>query len=84
VNRVQPASYPGFLPTGTIAIVKVVVGVDGIVKDASIYNTSGYPGFDAQAILAAKATTYSRKMIDCKPAQGVYLLEETFTPDVSP
>ena len=77
VNEVQPVR-PASLPNtmfAAIAIVKVLVGTDGSVEQATISKSSGYPAVDAAVLKAARATTFSPKVVDCKPVEGVYLLK---------
>jgi TonB family protein len=56
------------------ATVKVLIGPDGSVQNAMIYRSSGNTALDNAAVTAAKAATYSPKVVNCQPAAGVYLL----------
>jgi TonB family protein len=81
VKAVSP-NYPRSLPPGLAAfavLVNVTIGEDGSVKEATVYDSSGYPDADAAAIEAAKASTYAPKVVDCKPAASVYQLREVFS-----
>lgn len=60
-------------------MVEVLVGTDGVVKNASIYQSTGYAAADAAAIDAARATTYRPKIVNCQPAEGRYLFKADFT-----
>jgi TonB family protein len=80
VKAVSP-SYPRSLPPGLAPFavtVNVTLGEDGSVKGATIYDSSGYPDADAEAIDAAKASTYSPKVVDCKATASVYQVREIF------
>jgi TonB family protein len=81
VKAVSP-NYPRSLPPGLAAfavVVNVTIGEEGSVKGATVYDSSGYPDADAAAIEAAKASTYTPKVVDCKPAESVYQLREVFS-----
>ena len=56
------------------ATVKLLIGPDGSVQEATIYRSSGSTALDNAAVTAAKAATYSPKVVNCQPVAGVYLL----------
>jgi hypothetical protein len=80
------AEYPrGFASPEEVrplsATVFVVVGSDGKVVAAKILKTSGDGSFDAASIRAAKSSTYTPKLVDCKPVEGTFLFRTSLTPD---
>jgi TonB family protein len=79
------AEYPrGFDPPEEArplsATVFVVVGSDGKVVAAKILKPSGDFSFDAASIRAAKSSTYTPKLVDCKPIEGTFLFRTSLTP----
>jgi TonB family protein len=62
-----------------VADVRILVGPDGSVQEASIYTTSGSAALDSAAIATAKASTFTPKVIYCKPVSGVYQFPVDFT-----
>lgn len=80
-QRAQPV-WPASLPATTpqlMAMVEVLIGTNGVVEEASIHQSSGYPAADAAAIDAARATIYRPKVVNCRPAEGRYLFKADFT-----
>jgi TonB family protein len=63
------------------ATVFVVVGSDGKVVTAKILKTSGDASFNAASIRAAKSSTYTPKLVDCKPTEGTFLFRTSLTPN---
>lgn len=59
-------------------VVRIVVGPDGKVKEATIYKSSGNMTLDYAALQAARASTYKPKVIQCKPVSGVYQFPFSF------
>src|SRR5579872_2043490 len=65
---------PSFRPAGPVTVeAMVLVGPDGAVESATISHSSGYSAVDAAVISAARASSYSPKVVDCKPVEGRYL-----------
>ena len=62
------------------ATVFVVVGSNGKVVAAKILKTSGDGSFDAASIRAARSSTYTPKLVDCKPIEGTFLFRTSLTP----
>lgn len=81
--RPIPKGLPADMPA-TKAVVKVLIGPDGKVKEASIFKSSGYPAFDIAVVDAARLTVYSPKVVDCKSVEGVYLFSAAFHPRYTP
>lgn len=77
-----PTVYPPGLPKGTVvfAVVTVTVGPDGSVQKAIMYKSTGTPDGDKEALRIARTTTYTPKVVDCKPTAGIYRLRVDFTP----
>ncbi len=72
---------PSFRPAGPLTVeAMVLVGPDGSVESATISHSSGYAGVDAAVIRAARASSYSPKVVDCKPVEGRYLFREDLKP----
>lgn len=79
-NPVQP-EYPEVArEQGAFGTVKVAVTLDehGTVISAAIAQSAGNAALDQEAIKAAKASTYSPEIVDCKPVGGVYLFRAVF------
>lgn len=78
---VMPEFPPSLHPAGPFTVeATVLVGPDGSVESATISHSSGYSAVDAAVIKAARTSTYSPKVVDCKPVEGRYL----FRADVKP
>ncbi|HZV76461.1 MAG TPA: TonB family protein [Candidatus Babeliales bacterium] len=88
VTRAAPLNLNGLdrslLDQPRTADVKVAVEPNGSVKTISIYRSSGYYAFDLAAARAARQSTYSPKLVDCKPAEGIYLFKATSAPGYGP
>ncbi|MGA8533097.1 MAG: TonB family protein [Candidatus Tumulicola sp.] len=84
-NAVAPDYPESALEAGVGAVqvlVEVTVGPSGnLVGTPSIYKTSGNMSIDQAAIRAARASSYSPKLVDCNPATGSYIFRADFTPD---
>jgi periplasmic protein TonB len=79
-NPVQP-EYPEVArEQGAFGTAKVAVTLDahGTVVSAVIAQSAGNAALDQEAIKAAKASTYSPEIVDCKPIGGVYLFRAVF------
>jgi TonB family protein len=60
--------------------IEVTIEVDGTVKQTSVYKSSGYRAFDLAAERAARQSTYTPKIRDCKRTEGVYLFRAMTRP----
>lgn len=60
------------------AVVRVLIGPDGQVQEASIWRTSEDDNLDKKAIAAASASKYAPKIVHCVPTPGVYLFTAPF------
>lgn len=73
-SPVMPEFPPSLRPAGPFTVeATVLVAPDGSVESATISHSSGYSAVDAAVIKAARASTYSPKVVDCKPVEGRYL-----------
>ena len=66
------------------ATATVTIAPNGSVAAASITKSSGNPQIDKAVLDAAKHSTYSPKLVNCKPMQGSYLFHADFAPSPSP
>jgi TonB family protein len=81
VMPIMPEFPRSLAPAGPFTVeATVLVGPDGSVRSATISHSSGYSSVDAAVINAARASTYSPKVLECKPVEGRYL----FRADVKP
>jgi protein TonB len=62
---------------GTV-IVLLTIGPDG-VSDVRIWESSGYPALDREALRAAKESTYSVPEVNGEPATETYRVIYTFS-----
>ncbi|MDQ2871559.1 MAG: energy transducer TonB [Candidatus Eremiobacteraeota bacterium] len=72
----QAASDQGL--TGSVQI-EVLLGTSGLVRDASVYRSSGSPLLDQAALRAARASTYAPEQRDCHAIPGAYLFTAEFS-----
>jgi protein TonB len=72
----EPARERGL--TGTTQI-EVTLAETGAVIDARVYAGSGSRILDEAALAAAKRSTYSSEIDDCKNVGGSYLFRAEFT-----
>jgi TonB family protein len=83
-NQVTP-DYPTIMRgsgAGAAAVaVTVALNGNGTLHDAWVKVSSGYAAFDAAALAAAKASTYSGARSYCQPVPGSYLFRVTFDPN---
>jgi TonB family protein len=66
------------------ADIDVAIAPDGSPGHASVYKSSGYRGFDLAAIHAAKASTFTPQVVDCKPVESTVRFKATLEEDVRP
>lgn len=64
------------------ALIDVLVNANGKVAQERIQQSSGNSALDQASIAAAYQTTYSPKVVDCKPVEGHYLFKVTFDPSL--
>lgn len=76
------AVYPASLrvPQTTTALVKVTIGADGSLLDEKIAQSTGSDALDQSALDAAKHSSYSPKLVDCKPVAAAYIFRVVFQP----
>lgn len=79
-DPVYPAATMKFVQSPISVQVMVMVSNTGSVASAAIAQSSGYADVDAAALKAAMASSYKPRTVDCKPAQGLYLFNASFTP----
>ncbi|UCG29683.1 MAG: TonB family protein [candidate division WOR-3 bacterium] len=83
VKRIQP-KYPAaaleFAASGTV-VVRVLVGVDGLVKDAVIIKSFGNPACEQAALNAARQWEFTPATKDGAPFEQRVSIPFTFTPD---
>lgn len=73
------------LDVGPVSVlVEVRVEADGSVGSAAIYKSSGNVAIDSVAYRAAKAATYSPKIVRCQPVAADYLFRAEFNPGTAP
>jgi len=53
--------------------VKVFLDANGGVLSAVVLHSSGLPHVDFEALVAARASTYAPKVIDCRAVPGSYV-----------
>jgi protein TonB len=80
INRVQPVYPEEAQRTGEegTVIVLLTIGPDG-VNDVRIWESSGYPALDREALRAAKESTYSVPEVNGEPATETYRVIYTFS-----
>ena len=80
IHRVQP-EYPRDAMTageeGTV-IITLTIGPEG-VSDVRVWESSGYPDLDREALRAAKESTYSIPEVNGEPATETYRVIYTFS-----
>ena len=83
-NAVSP-DYPESakdLGLGAVTVqIEVTVGPSGNLIGASVYKSANNMSLDQAALRAARQSTYSPKLEDCKPVQGSYLFTADFQPE---
>jgi TonB family protein len=60
------------------AVVRVVIGPDGQVRETSIWKTSEDDNLDKKTIAAARASKCSPEIVNCIPTPEVYLFSAPF------
>jgi TonB family protein len=72
------------LKTPATAVVEVTIGPDGKLISAKVVQSSKIAAVDQAALDAASKTTYSPKVVDCKPVTESYAFPYTFDPMNTP
>ncbi|HEX3670620.1 MAG TPA: M56 family metallopeptidase [Candidatus Cybelea sp.] len=81
LNAVAPNLPKSEWPTHKVtAIVVVKVTPAGKAARAAIYRSSGDAKVDQAAIKAAEQSTYTPRLVNCTPEEGVYLFRADFAP----
>lgn len=85
VLHAATAVYPVSVPKGvlTYAVVTVTVGPEGVVQKAVMYKSTATPDGDKEALRVARESTYTPKVVDCKPTTGVYRFRVDFAANPS-
>ncbi|MDQ2681123.1 MAG: TonB family protein [Candidatus Eremiobacteraeota bacterium] len=82
-NKVPP-DYPEMARQQNLGVVtvlvKVTVGPTGSLQAATVQQSSGNSSIDQAAIAAAKASSYSAKVVNCTPVAGDYGFTAEFDP----
>jgi TonB family protein len=76
----EPQMPRGFKAGGS-AVVAVTIAPNGSVTHASVLKSSGNAQIDRSVLDAARHSTYSPKLVDCKAVTGSYLFRADFKPD---
>lgn len=61
-------------------LVRIDLGSDGSVNEASVYLSSGSDLLDYAALEAARASTYQPAIFRCEPSSGSYIFRADFQP----
>jgi len=80
IHRVQPVYPDEAMKAGEegTTIITLTIGPDG-VSDVRIWESSGYPDLDREALRAAKESTYSIPEVNGEPATETYRVIYTFS-----
>jgi TonB family protein len=76
----EPQMPRGFKAGGS-AVVAVTIAPNGSVTHANVLKSSGNAQIDRSVLDAARHSTYSPKLVDCKAVTGSYLFRADFKPD---
>lgn len=83
-NQVPP-DYPEAarsLGLGPVTVlVQVTISATGSLQSAKIYQSSNNMSIDQSALSAARQSSYSPKIVNCKPVEGTYLFRAQFDPN---
>ena len=79
-KAVKPELPHGMTVSGS-ANVEVIVGPDGHVISTTLIKSTGNATVDHAAVQAARNSSYSPKIVDCKPVQGKYVFHADFSPN---
>lgn len=66
------------LHIGTRALIVIDIDKSGKVVKSAVFQSSGYDEFDAAALAAADASTFSPKVVDCSPVASRYIVVADF------
>jgi TonB family protein len=75
-----PTEYQSEVTSPTLVAVAVTVDADGSVIGASIYKSSGNEKLDKAALIAARSSSFSPRVVDCSPMRSNYLIRIHFAP----
>ncbi|MEO6913881.1 MAG: TonB family protein [Candidatus Baltobacteraceae bacterium] len=82
-NKVPP-DYPEMAREQNLGVVtvlvKVTVGASGSLTNATVQQSSGNSSIDNAAVAAARASSYSPKIVNCLPVAGDYGFTAEFDP----
>lgn len=82
-NKVPP-DYPEMAREQNLGVVtvlvKVTVGATGALTAATVQQSSGNSSIDSAAVAAARASSYSAKIVNCLPVAGDYGFTAEFDP----
>jgi hypothetical protein len=75
--------WPEGLKIGAEITTKIAVAVnaDGSIADAWVYQPTGFPEADNEALRSARFSKYHAGTALCQPAPGTYLFSATFQPN---
>jgi len=82
IHAFQP-SWPMSVPRLSMAVVseiEVAVNANGSLAGAWVYQPTGFPELDSEALKAAEFSKYHGGIALCKPAPGTYLFRADFDP----
>ncbi len=81
LNPAEPHLPKSEWPTHKVsAIVAVKVGANGKAAGARVYHSSGNANLDRAVLKAAEESTYTPRLVNCVPEDGVYLFTAEFGP----
>lgn len=63
-----------------VVLVAVEIGPTGALSSATVFRSSGFAPFDEAALLAARKSKYSPKLVNCHPVSSTYAFRVYFTP----
>jgi TonB family protein len=81
ISAPVPADYPQIAAEQNVsgtALVQVDLSSSGILRNATISESSGNDKLDRAALLAARQQTYSPQIVGCRPVGGSYLITVGF------
>ncbi len=79
VNPAMPELPHGFKVSGDV-VVAVTLSSSGHVTRTKVTHSSGNAAIDNAVVAAARSSTYSPKLVNCKPVAAQYLFRADFKP----
>ncbi|HEY2475310.1 MAG TPA: energy transducer TonB [Candidatus Cybelea sp.] len=79
-KAVKPELPHGMTASGS-ASVEVIIGPDGHVMSTTLIKSTGNSTIDHAAVQAARNSSYSPKIVNCKPVQGKFVFHTDFRPN---